>query len=216
MFLLGLDESGHGSIAGPMTVGLVGVDQNFEQQRLWDLGVCDSKLTTEDLRASLVNEISNIAKVYSIIIPVSEINKLKHNHAFDKHIVSLISSMDPADTEMYIDGLRTIEGLEPKATYIANGDQSNALIAAASIVAKNAHDKEMGNIIKLYPEWGFEEHRGYPIPDHVAAILKYKPIPGVHKLNPTYTAIQNYCKKNGIGVPKWAQSKDRLKRILCI
>lgn len=214
MFYFGLDESGHGSIAGPMTVGLVRVQDSFEQQQLWDLGACDSKLTTEHLREHLCEEMSHIADLFALVIPVEDINNMKHSHAFDKHVGTFIDNQS-YPLEMYIDGLRTIDNLECKATYIANGDQSNALIAAASIVGKYAHDIEINLIDKMYPEWDFKNHRGYPIPDHVSKILDMKPIPGVHKLNPTFTAIKNYCKKNNLKVPKWASSKDKLKKLLC-
>jgi ribonuclease HII len=201
-----------------MTIGLIKAPHDFYQEGLWDIGVCDSKLTTEDLRRTLVNSIGKIAETHSIIISVEEINRNKHNQALDIKVRDFIKDHDPTDLEIFVDGLRVIDGIKEmgtKATYITNGDLIHPMIAAASIVAKFSHDIEMAKLDSLYPDWDFKTHRGYPIPDHVAMIIKKKPLPGVHKLHPTFTAIQNYCKKNSMGIPRWAQSKDKLKKILC-
>lgn len=218
MDYLALDESGHGSIAGPMTVGLVRVSSNFNEQTLWDIGICDSKLTTEETRVQLYRSLKDHVTLSAIKIPVTDINNYKHNQCFDAHIRHYLKRLDPKGIELFVDGLRVIDGVDKmgfKATYIINGDLSNAMIAAASIVAKYTHDQEINQLDSLYPEWDFKHHRGYPLPDHAAKIVSLGPIPGVHKLNPTYTTITNYCKKNELPVPDWASSKDRLRQVLC-
>lgn len=214
MIYLALDEAGHGSIAGPMTIGVIETTNTFYQDQLWDLGVCDSKLTTEELRADLFNVLKEVVTVHGLIIPVRSIDDYKHNQAFDLTVKTFISDYEEDDTQVFIDGLRKISDLNCKATYLVNGDLYHPLIAAASIVAKHTHDLEITNLANKYPEWNFHDHRGYPIPEHVATIIERKPIPGVHKLNPTYTSIHNFCKKNSLKVPEWAETKENLKTIL--
>ena len=80
-------------------------------------------------------------------------------------------------------------------TPIIKGDMKSISIAAASVIAKVTRDRMMYDLDKLYPEYGFKDHKGYPTKKHVEAINKYGLIDGYRK---TYGPV-----KEVLEVKKW-------------
>ena len=76
---------------------------------------------------------------------------------------------------IYVDGNRVPKGLMGSAQAVIKGDGKMACIAAASILAKTARDRYMVEIAARYPGYGFENHFGYPTPEHMAAIRNAGP-----------------------------------------
>jgi ribonuclease HII len=70
-----------------------------------------------------------------------------------------------------VDG-RRLKGLEPPQQGIIKGDAKSLTIAAASILAKTARDDLMSGLDAHYPGYGFARHKGYPVPEHRAALRK--------------------------------------------
>ena len=73
-----------------------------------------------------------------------------------------------------------LEQLEIPSLSLIKGDAISASIAAASIVAKVERDHMMDEYDKMYPEYGFAQHKGYGTTQHVAALKKYGPCP-IHR-----------------------------------
>ncbi len=81
-----------------------------------------------------------------------------------------------------IDGNRIPQGLNVDTDYLVKGDEKLACISAASILAKVTRDRLMVEQAKLYPNYGFEKHKGYLTKDHLEAIQKYGPCE-IHRLS---------------------------------
>ena len=75
---------------------------------------------------------------------------------------------------------RSVPGIDVPQTSIIKGDQKDASIAAASIVAKVHRDTAMARLAERYPVYGFERHMGYGTAEHVAALERYGPCP-IHR-----------------------------------
>ncbi len=75
---------------------------------------------------------------------------------------------------------RTVPGVDVPQTAIIKGDQKDASIAAASIVAKVHRDAAMERLAKRYPAYGFDRHMGYATADHMAALERFGPCP-IHR-----------------------------------
>ena len=82
-----------------------------------------------------------------------------------------------APAHALIDGNRLPDGLPCPATAIIGGDASEPAISAASILAKVARDARMRELHAHYPHYGFDRHKGYPSPLHLAALHAHGPCP---------------------------------------
>jgi ribonuclease HII len=81
-----------------------------------------------------------------------------------------------------IDGNKIPPELGIEAEYLIGGDAISASIGAASVIAKVERDRSMRKMAELYPEYGFEKHKGYGTKQHREAILQYGPLP-VHRMS---------------------------------
>jgi ribonuclease HII len=84
------------------------------------------------------------------------------------------------DRRISVDGNREMAGLS-RMTYIVGGDDALLCISAASVVAKYSQCIHMDELHGLYPDYGFDRHRGYSSAEHIAAIKLHGAIPGVHR-----------------------------------
>ena len=94
-------------------------------------------------------------------------------------------------TYAVIDGNKKPEGLILETDYLVKGDEKLACISAASILAKVTRDRLMIEQAKLYPNYGFEKHKGYLTKDHLEALKQYGPC-GIHRL--TYKPVKDSIK----------------------
>ena len=77
-----------------------------------------------------------------------------------------------------VDGNRLPKAMSPStAECIVKGDGKSLAIAAASVIAKVVRDRMMIELDKKYPHYGFGKHKGYGVPQHLAAITKHGPCP---------------------------------------
>ena len=90
-----------------------------------------------------------------------------------------IAKLDPAPELALIDGNRSA-GIEIPSRCVVGGDGKCADIAAASVLAKVTRDRYMLQMAELYPEYGFEKHKGYGTKAHYQAIREYGPSP-IHR-----------------------------------
>jgi len=168
--ILGIDEVGRGSWAGPLVAAGVILPANIKLK----LPIADSKKLSAIAREKLAIEIRKIAE-YSTITEISHslINKLglakAAQMAFSKVAKSSRSSAD-----FFLIDAFYIKNLQNKKQLAINqGDEISASIAAASIIAKVYRDDLMQKFHNIYPIYNFNKNKGYGTRDHQNAIRKY-------------------------------------------
>jgi ribonuclease HII len=170
--ICGVDEAGRGPLAGPVYAAAVILDPARPIT-----GLKDSKKIPEAKRYLLAEEIRTRALAWSVAFAtVAEIERLNILHASLLAMRRAVLGLSPRPDEALIDGNRCPE-LPMAARAIVKGDALEPCISAASILAKTARDKEMRALADKYPQYGFDRHAGYPVPDHLAALEVHGPCP---------------------------------------
>ena len=173
--LCGVDEAGRGPLAGPVCAAAVILPQNCEIE-----GLNDSKKLTEKKREALFDVICAAAVSYGIAFAtVEEIEQHNILAATFMAMNRAIAKLDPAPELALIDGNRNT-GIQIPSRCIVGGDGKCADIAAASVLAKVTRDRYMRQMAELYPQYGFEKHKGYGTKAHYEAIRAYGPSP-IHR-----------------------------------
>lgn len=168
MKICGVDEAGRGPLAGKVYAAAVilGPDHGIA-------GLADSKVLNEAKRDRLFDLIQAHALCWNIAFAtVEEIDRLNILQATMLAMSRAVEGLSMQPTEVLIDGNR-MPKLSVAARTIVKGDALVAEISAASILAKVSRDRELLELHKLYPEYGFADHKGYPTAHHLAAIQKY-------------------------------------------
>ena len=168
----GVDEAGRGPLAGPVCAAAVILPAGLVIE-----GVNDSKKLSEKKREELFPVICEKALAYGIgwadEREIDEINILQATYrAMKRAVESLPLTADYA----LIDGNR-MPPLAIPGTTIIKGDSLSMSIAAASILAKVSRDRVMVQFSREYPQYGFEQHKGYGTAAHVQALREYGPCP---------------------------------------
>ena len=173
--LCGVDEAGRGPLAGPVCAAAVILPQNCEIQ-----GLNDSKKLTEKKREALFDVICAAAVSYGIAFAtVEEIEEYNILGATFMAMNRAVAMLDPVPELALIDGNRNT-GIQVPSRCIVGGDGKCADIAAASVLAKVTRDRYMLQMAELYPQYGFEKHKGYGTKAHYEAIRAYGPSP-IHR-----------------------------------
>ena len=173
--LCGVDEAGRGPLAGPVCAAAVILPQNCEIE-----GLNDSKKLTEKKRGALFDVICAAAVSYGIAFAtVEEIEEYNILGATFMAMNRAVAMLDPVPELALIDGNRNT-GIQIPSRCIVGGDGKCADIAAASVLAKVTRDRYMLQMAELYPEYGFEKHKGYGTKAHYEAIREYGPSP-IHR-----------------------------------
>lgn len=168
----GVDEAGRGPCAGPLVIAAVILKDPFAPELAQ---VRDSKEISESKREELFDVIMNIAISVSVIrVSVEEID------ARGVHVANLdgmrraVSGLSIEPAYVLTDGY-AIEGLALPNVAVWKGDQVVTAISAASIIAKVTRDREMIELDKQYPQYGFAKHKGYITAAHTAALAANGP-----------------------------------------
>ena len=173
--LCGVDEAGRGPLAGPVCAAAVILPQNCEIE-----GLNDSKKLTEKKREALFDVICAAAVSYGIAFAtVEEIEEYNILGATFMAMNRAVAMLDPVPELALIDGNRNT-GIQIPSRCIVGGDGKCADIAAASVLAKVTRDRYMRQMAELYPQYGFEKHKGYGTKAHYDAIRAYGPSP-IHR-----------------------------------
>ena len=175
--ICGVDEAGRGPLAGPVCAAAVILPLNVEIP-----GLNDSKKLTDKKRRELFPIICEKAVAYAIAYAdhgeIDDINILQATYlAMGRAIQGLSVKPDFA----LIDGNRATDFGVPLET-IVGGDGRSASIAAASVIAKVSRDDLMLKMAELYPQYGFEVHKGYGTKVHYAALVEHGPCP-IHRMS---------------------------------
>ena len=169
--IAGVDEAGRGPLAGPVVVAAVILDA----ARPID-GIDDSKALSEAQREALAPLIRERALAWSVVaVDIDEIERLNILGATLAGMSRALRALAVAPTLALIDGNRLPKDLPCPARTIVGGDASEAAIGAASILAKTARDALMRDFDAIHPGYGFAQHKGYPTPEHLAALERLGP-----------------------------------------
>lgn len=172
----GVDEAGRGPLCGPVYAAAVILDPT----RPID-GLNDSKKLSEKKREALAPLIRERALAWAVgVATVEEIDRLNILHASMLAMRRAVEGLGVPPDEVLIDGNRVPSGLVVPARAIVGGDASEPAISAASILAKTGRDHEMMALALLYPQYGIARHKGYPTPEHLAALREHGPSP-IHR-----------------------------------
>jgi ribonuclease HII len=174
--IAGVDEVGRGPLVGDVVTAAVILDANNPI-----VGLTDSKKLSEKKLALLFDEIQQKALCIAIgRASPSEIDDLNILHATMLAMQRAVANLKISPEFVFIDGNRCPElGMPSEA--IVKGDLRVAEISAASIMAKVTRDREMLELDKQYPQYGFAKHKGYPTKAHFQAIEKYGVTPEYRK-----------------------------------
>lgn len=173
-YIVGLDEAGRGPMAGPLVVGAVIFPQGYYNDK-----INDSKKLTEKKREELYQIIIQEALAYQIeIIDVADVDRLNVYQASKKGMIDAIDHLSIRADYALTDAMPLGDVIEHQA--IVKGDAKSLSIGAASILAKVTRDHIMNDYAKIYPEYGFEKHKGYPTKQHKEALKAYGVTP-IHR-----------------------------------
>lgn len=175
--LAGVDEAGRGPLAGPVVAAAVILD---ELQPI--KGLADSKVLTALKREKLFDEIRAKALCFCIAeASPSEIDRLNILQATLLAMQRAVSGLRLKPTLVQVDGNR-LPKLPVPAEAIVKGDAKVKAISAASILAKVTRDRQCLAMHETHPAYGFATHKGYPTPEHLAALREHGPSPW-HRLS---------------------------------
>lgn len=166
--IAGVDEVGRGPLVGDVVTAAVILDPNQPIA-----GLTDSKKLSEKKRLALFPEIQQKALAWSIgRCSAQEIDQLNIFQATMLAMQRAVAGLAIQPDLVLIDGNKT-PTLPMNAQAVVKGDLRVAQISAASILAKVVRDQEMEMLDKIYPQFGFAQHKGYPTKAHFAAIEQY-------------------------------------------
>lgn len=166
--IAGLDEVGRGPLAGPVYTCAVILDNT---KRI--LGIRDSKKLSEKQREELSEEIKENCIAYSIgIATVEEIDNINILNATKLAMKRAVEGLPLKPEFLLVDALELKDIAIPQFSLI-KGDDLSVSIGAASIIAKVERDKLMKEHALIYPEYCFEENKGYGTKTHIEAIKKH-------------------------------------------
>ncbi len=169
----GTDEAGRGCLAGPVTAAAVILPAGFSNNLL-----TDSKQLTEKQRNILRPIIEREAVAYAVchIMP-DEIDQLNILRASITAMHRAIVQLNPQPTFIAVDGNKFVPYNSIPHACIVKGDGKIQTIAAASVLAKTYRDAYMETLAADYPEYHWEQNKGYPTTEHRKAIAEYGATP---------------------------------------
>jgi ribonuclease HII len=180
--IVGVDEVGTGSIAGPIVVAAVAVEEG------WTLpGLTDSKKLTARKREELVQLIASRAvEQWIVVIPVSDVDQdfqgslMAGMRKAILNVVTILGEQRP--DHIVVDGINNpYKSVPQRAPYNIpvivepKADLNHPVVSAASVIAKVFRDQLMTDLDKKYPGYGFAGHKGYPTPYHKSRLAALKP-----------------------------------------
>jgi ribonuclease HII len=167
LIVAGVDEAGRGPLAGPVVAAAVILDP----ARPID-GLADSKCLSPAQRQQLEGEILERALAWSLgRAEVREIDELNILHASMLAMKRAVEGLHVRPEHVLVDGNRCPD-IDIRVEAVVKGDQTVPAISAASILAKEARDREMIELDRHYPGYEFAKHKGYPTKIHLEALAK--------------------------------------------
>src|SRR5436189_1887646 len=174
--IAGIDEAGRGALAGPVAAAAVILPEKFRHRRL-----DDSKQLAPELREEIYCELvanPELGWTVGIVdsIEIDRINILRASHRAMRLAIEAL--IEPPD-HVLIDGLPVIPFPLPQ-TAIIDGDCISLSIAAASVIAKVTRDRMMRDFCAHFPQYCFDQHKGYGTELHLLKLHEFGPCP-IHR-----------------------------------
>jgi ribonuclease HII len=199
--LCGIDEAGRGPLAGPVCAAAVVLPVDFPVDLLNDSKKLKPK-QREEVRCVIIEKAIAWGVGWATHIEIDSINILRASllamrRAFEYLLTSpkgeagqwpvrlereipfglpLSPAVDSRELEAVVDGKHVPE-LPIPCRALVKADATVHEVMAASILAKTARDQIMAHYSKLYPQYGYEQHKGYPTAEHRKLVLKFGPSP---------------------------------------
>ncbi|HEY8085868.1 MAG TPA: ribonuclease HII [Methylophilaceae bacterium] len=182
--ICGVDEAGRGPLAGAVFAAAVILDPQHPIA-----GLADSKKLSEKKRDMLALLIKQHALAWCIAsASVEEIDTINILQASLLAMKRAVEGLSLLPTQVLVDGTYCPK-ISITAQAIVKGDSKVQEISAASILAKTARDAEMLQLHVQYPHYGFDRHKGYPVPIHLAALATHGVSP-IHRRS--YAPVKKY------------------------
>lgn len=208
--IIGVDEAGRGPLAGPVTVGVFLAEEKLKNRLIEVLGgkIKDSKKLSEKLREKIFETLKGMKISGEINFEVAHssakvIDKIGISKAIKNAVEKSFRKITPpslrsaypyikgrqnqnTNTIVRLDGLLKAPEKFKNQKTIVGGDAKDAFIACASIVAKVSRDRLMRRLVKKYPEYNFDVHKGYGTNLHRKLLQKHG-LSDIHR--------KSFCKK---------------------
>lgn len=187
----GVDEAGRGPLAGPVVAAAVILDDERPV-----LGLADSKRLTPAQRDRVARAVRTEARAFAIALAEpAEIDSINVLEASLLAMARAIAKLAIVPALVRVDGLQTPRYSDSALPFeieaVVRGDESVPAISAASILAKVCRDRLMRRWHRRYPAYGFDRHKGYPTPAHIAALAVHGPCP-IHRR--TFSPVRDCLK----------------------
>ncbi|MEO8135345.1 MAG: ribonuclease HII [Betaproteobacteria bacterium] len=175
LVVCGVDEAGRGPLAGPVYAAAVILDRARPIR-----GLADSKVLSPGRREVLAQAIRKRSLSWAIAAAsVEEIDTLNILRASLLAMSRAVAALSVTPDEALVDGNQA-PTLAIACRTIIGGDALHRAISAASILAKTARDAELRELDRVYPLYGFAQHKGYGTPQHLLALRMHGPCP-IHR-----------------------------------
>ena len=165
----GCDEAGRGPLAGPVVAAAVVLDPKRIPK-----GMDDSKRLTAERREELFEEICATASFAVAFASPARIDRDNILRASLWALMRAVQSLPEAPKHVFVDGRDKLD-IACDCDAVIGGDGLVLSIAAASIIAKVTRDRLMCALAQDCPGYGFEQHKGYAVPEHLAALSRLGP-----------------------------------------
>lgn len=178
LYIAGVDEAGRGALAGPVVAAAVILPLDDANLLTALAGVNDSKQLTSRQREALFTRITQCALAYGIgQAEAAVVDEIGIMSATRRAMQQAIAQLRPKAEFLLIDGRIRLQNNPLPQQAVVRGDGKSLSIAAASILAKVTRDQLMIELDRLYPVYGFAQHKGYGTAAHLAALATHGPCP---------------------------------------
>jgi ribonuclease HII len=167
LLICGVDEAGRGPLAGPVFAACVVLRDDDPV-----IGLADSKKLSAAHREELAAQIRSRAAAWAIAS--ASVEEIDTHNILSASLLAMRRAVEQLAVEPHqvlVDGLHCPQ-LRFPVRAVVRGDATVPAISAASILAKTARDAFMLDLHACYPDYGFDRHKGYPTPDHLAALRR--------------------------------------------
>lgn len=169
-YIVGIDEVGRGSWAGPLVAAGVILPLDFKIPQ----GLADSKQVLPQKRIEFSKIIKKTSLAYEVVsIENKDLDKIGLTKATNYVFKQIVKRISLKPDFCLIDAFYIKYFSRKKQLAIKNGDQKSASIACASIIAKVYRDELMVKLHKVYPRYQLNKHKGYGTKIHQKAITKW-------------------------------------------
>ncbi len=173
--IAGLDEAGRGPLAGPVVAAAAVLPEGRVIK-----GLRDSKLIPEKDRKRIFERV--IASAIDVGVGIADVETIENINIYQASRLAMRRALEHLNEKpdlLLIDAVKLPE-VPVEQVSIIKGELHSASIAAASVVAKYIRDRLMAYYHKLYPEYGFDRHKGYCTREHMEIVSKLGPCP-IHR-----------------------------------